>query len=142
MKIYLSMIIVFCFLGSAAGGEQGIWNPAEEIGREKIGAAIASIREYEPQALRQPTILAYRTAVFLATGSVDTPTVGAVQSVNSRFSGGEEIFDRAVTTVEFMGYADDSLYGERFVISLHSGEDGIWQVTGIERSAYGRGDHR
>jgi len=45
--------------------------------------------------------------------------------------------------VEFTGYADDSLLGERFVMRLRrSAEDGVWKITAAERAAYGRGDHR
>ena len=41
-----------------------------------------------------------------------------------------------------MGYADDSLTGERLVLRLVAGPDAEWRVAKIERSAYGRGDHK
>ena len=142
MKPYVTTIIGVCLLGISPAKAEDSWKPANEVKIEKIDKALASLKDKEPATLRQPTILAYKTAVFLATGAIDTPTIGKTQSISAKFQGGEERFDRVVVTVEFMGYADDSLTGERFVISLLSGQDGVWKVTKIERSAYGRGDHK
>ncbi|MCX6880827.1 MAG: hypothetical protein NTW21_44555 [Verrucomicrobia bacterium] len=142
MKSYVTTIIGACLLGISPAKAEDSWKPATEVKIEKIDKALASLKDKEPATLRQPTILAYKTAVFLATGAVDTPTIGKTQSICAKFQGGEEKFDRVVVTIEFMGYADDSLIGERFVIGLLAGQNGVWKVTKIERSAYGRGDHK
>ena len=92
--------------------------------------------------LRQPAILGYKTALFLANGSFETPTNGRVQSIKAEFEGGEETFQSATVTVEFMGYADDSLFGERFTLKLKVDAKGDWEVVSAERAAYGRGDHK
>lgn len=134
--------IAACLLGAPLAWAQDRWNPAGPVGIERIDRALAGLRDKEPGTLRQPTMLAYKSAVFLASGAVDTPTLGTSQSISAKFEGGEEPFERVEVTVEFMGYADDSLRGERFVIRLVPGQDGIWKVTKIERSAYGRGDHK
>lgn len=142
MKPYTITIIGVCLLGFSSAKAENSWKPANDVKIESIDKAVASLKDKEPATLRQPTILAYKTAAFLASGAVDTPTIGKAQSITAKFQGGDEIFDRVVVTVEFMGYADDSLAGERFVISLLAGKDGVWKVTKIERSAYGRGDHK
>ncbi len=133
----LSALILACVCANA----EDRWTAAVEIPKERIDEAIASLSAKEPAGLRQPTLLAYKLALFLATNSFEIPTLGTSQTITAKFDGGEEQFERAVVTVEFMGYADDSLIGERFVVSLVYGQDETWGVTRIERSAYGRGDH-
>ncbi len=139
--VHVIVIVAVLLLGSIPLPAQGVWKPAHEISIDKIDEVYEVLRDREPQTLRQPTILAYKTATFLATGSIDTPTIGRTQSISAQFEGGEQVFDRVIVTVKFMGYADDSLIGERFLISLAARQEGVWQVTGIDRSAYGRGDH-
>jgi hypothetical protein len=87
-------------------------------------------------------ILAYKTALYLATESMGTAIAGREQKILAKFGKGEEPYSEAVVTVEFLGYADDSLNGEQFILYLKVGKDGLWQVSKVERAAYGRGDHR
>lgn len=143
MKFALLSILCATLVGVASANPKHFWKPAEKIAVERLEDAAEILIRVESPALRQPTVLGYKTAVFLATGSVDTPTRGRTQRIEVEFEGGEEAFDRAAVTVEFMGYADDSLLGERFVMRLRrSAEDGVWKITAAERAAYGRGDHR
>jgi hypothetical protein len=141
MIIYLPALLSALIIACACANAQDRWTAAVEIPKERIDKAIAGLISKEPVSLRQPTLLAYKLALFLATDSFETPTLGTSQTITAEFAGGEEQFERAVVTVEFMGYADDSLIGERFVVRLAYGQDDIWGVTGIERSAYCRGDH-
>ena len=51
----------------------------------------------------------------------------------AKFGKGEEPYSKAVVTVEFLGYADDSLNGEQFILYLKVGKDGLWQNRSILR---------
>ncbi len=138
----ITSLIVLCLFGISPAQAADHWTPASEINVGKIDKLLTGFGQKETSTLHQPTVLAYKVALFLASGSADTPTQGRQQSISAKLTGGEEQFDRVSVTVEFMGYADDSLIGERFVIQLDAGKDGIWKVKKIERSAYGRGDHK
>jgi hypothetical protein len=121
------------------------WKPAAEIKVATIAPLLKQLRKEDPGSLKQPTILAYKTALFLASGSAATPTLGTSQKINATYSGGEESFDAATITVELLGYADDSLAGERFIIDLKltkSGATESWEIHKIQRAAFGRGDQR
>ncbi len=118
------------------------WKPAKKIELTDAKKKMAERAEQDKLFLSQPTILAYKTALFLANGSFDTPTNGRVQSIEAKFEGGEETFQSVTVTVEFMGYADDSLFGERFTLKLKANDKGNWEVVHAERAAYGRGDHK
>jgi hypothetical protein len=142
MKPWITTILCVCLLRISAAQAEDSWKPAQEVKIANIDKAVAKLKAKEPGTLRQPTLLAYKTAVFLATGAVDTPTIGKTQNISAKFQGGEDKFDRVVVTVVFMGYADDSLTGERFVISLIASQDGRWKITKIERAAFGRGDQK
>jgi hypothetical protein len=146
MKPYLTTIIIgsicACLLGVSAAKEENHWKPGSEIQIGAIEKMLVSLKDKEPSTLLQPTMLAYKAALFLASGSTDTPVHGKLQNLSAKFSGGEEQFNRVDVTVEFMGYADDSLSGERFIFQLNANQAGVWKVTKIERAAYGRGDHQ
>lgn len=135
-----SLCACFCTMSLAQAAD--VWKPAVEIKTATIEKTLVQLKDKEPTTLRQPTILAYKTALFLATGATDTATCGKSQSISAAFVGGEENFSSVVVTVEFMGYADDSLTGERFVIHLKMGEKQVWDITKITRSAFGRGDSK
>jgi hypothetical protein len=118
------------------------WKPAAVVDLAQVQEKISDAVKTDKTLLRQPLILAYKTALFLATGSMDTATKGREQKISAKFGKGEEPYSEAVVTVEFLGYADDSLTGERFTLYLEVGKDGLWRVIKAERAAYGRGDHR
>jgi hypothetical protein len=124
---------------AAAGG---VWNPPAAVDLTKARERVSEAAGTDSTLLRQPLILAYKVALFLATGSMDTPPGGRNHRVSAEFGKGEEPYSSANVTVEFMGYADDSLTGERFTLFLETGKDGLWRVVRAERAAYGRGDHR
>ena len=118
------------------------WKPAAIVDLAKVQEKISDAGKIDKTLLRQPMILAYESALFLATGSMDTATHGREQKVSAKFGKGEEPYSEAIVTVEFMGYADDSLTGERFTLYLEVGKDALWRVIKAERTACGRGDHR
>ena len=136
------MILLGFALAPQSFGKKPHWKPAANVDLAEVTKKTTERAKGDKLFVRQPTLLALRTALFLAGGSFDTPTRGTAQNIKAEFKGGEEIFKSAIITVEFMGYADDSLYGERFVLSLIVDEAGVWKVTKAKRAAFGRGDHR
>ncbi len=128
-------------MAEADFGTHGVWTPMTEIAIETLEPMIARLQANSPSTLRQPTILAYQAALFLAMGSENKPTNGKRQRIDANFTGGEELFTRTEVIVDFMGYADDSLYGERFVVQMNVDQEGLWLVSQIKRSGFGRGDH-
>ena len=72
---------------------------------------------------------------------MDTASWGREQKVSVKFEKGEVPYTKAFAIVEFSGYTDDSLTGERFTLSLEVKKDGFWRVINGKRAAYGRGDH-
>jgi hypothetical protein len=138
--ITISLSIYILSLVDARAGDS--WKPAAAIDLAQVQEKISDAAKKDKALLRQPMILAYKTALFLATGSMDTVTMGREQKVWAKFGKAEEPYSEAVVTVEFMGYADDSLTGERFILYLEVGKDDLWRVVKAERAAYGRGDHR
>ena len=144
-KHYLTGIAIsisICILSLSAARAGDSWKPAAAVDFAQAQGKISEAAKTDKALLRQPMILAYKTALFLATGSMDTATKGREQKVSAKFGKGEEVYSEAVVTVEFLGYADDSLTGERFILYLEVGKDGLWRVIKAERAAYGRGDHR
>lgn len=144
-RLYLTVFainLVTCILWMSAARAGDSWKPAAVVDLAKVQEKISDAAKIDKALLRQPMILAYKTVLFLATGSMDTATKGREQKVLAKFGKEEETYSEAAVTVEFMGYADDSLTGERFTIYLEVGKDGFWRVIKAERAAYGRGDHR
>lgn len=125
-----------------SGVDGASWTSAKSIEVEKLAPFIQDMQATDSVTLQQPTTLAFKAALYLAGGSAKTPTRGTRQTVDAKYSGGEEHFTSAVVTVEFMGYADDSLSGERFVLHLDKSDKSVWVVKRVERTACGRGDHR
>ena len=118
------------------------WTPEATVDSSRIEQAITQLQQTAPEALRQPVILAYRAALFLA-ASPEQGTSGAqIEQITAQFDGEQPPFKKAIMTVQFMGYADDSLHGEKFTLTLVPAADGTWQIPQVIRSAYGRGDHR
>ena len=138
----LAISIAICILSVSTARAEYFWKPAAPIDLAQVQEKISDAEKKDKVLLCQPTMLAYKTALFLATGSMDTVTKGREQKVSAKFGKGEEPYSEAVVTVEFLGYADDSLTGERFTLYLVVGKDGLWRVIKAERAAYGRGDHR
>jgi hypothetical protein len=138
----IALSVVTCILWLSAARAVDFWKPASVVDLAQAQEKISNAAKIDRTLLRQPMILAYKTALYLATGSMDTATRGGEQKVSAKFGQGEEPYSTAVVTVEFMGYADDSLTGERFTLYLEVGKDGFWRVIKAERAAYGRGDHR
>jgi hypothetical protein len=118
------------------------WKPAAVVGLAQAQEKISDAAKIDRTLLRQPMILAFKAALYLATGSMDTATKKREQKVSAIFGEGEEPYSTAVVTVEFMGYADDLLTGERFTLYLEVGKDRFWRVIKAERAACGRGAHR
>jgi hypothetical protein len=134
--------VVTCILWISAASAEHFWKPATVVDLAAVQDRLSEVTERDQQWLRQPFVLAYKIALFLATGSMDTATNGREQKVSATFGNGEQPYSTAAVTVEFMGYADDSLTGERFTLYLAAGREGVWRLTRAERAAYGRGDHR
>ena len=142
---YLTVIAIsfaICILSISTARAECFWKPAAPIDLAQVQKKILDAAKKDKVLLRQPMILSYKTALFLATGSMDTVTKGREQKVSAKFGKGEEPYSEALVTVEFLGYADDSLTGERFTLYLEVGKDGLWRVIKAERAAFGRGDHR
>jgi len=118
------------------------WKPATRVDLTEVAAKSSERARTDPLFVKQPTILAYRTALFLAGGSFDEPTLGRTQSIKADFGPGEGPFDKGTVVVEFMGYADDSLIGERFTFTMNADQAGHWQIVEAKREAYGRGDQK
>lgn len=143
--LYLTVVaisIAICMLTISAPQAEDAWKPATAVDLTKVRDKIADAAKRDNALLRQPTILAYKTALVLASGSMDTAIWGREQKVSVKFGKGEEPYTEAFATVEFSGYADDSLTGERFTLSLEAGKDSLWRVINAKRAAYGRGDHQ
>ncbi len=150
--IAVSTIAFAIFLGFAAGlrvqAEENPawdlhWKSAAKVNLEEVAEKTAEAAIADSVYVRQPTILALRTAYFLSFGSFDVPHLSMRETIRTQFEGPhEEVFDKATVTVELMGFADDSLFGERFSFKLQSDEKGTWTVVEAERAAYGRGDHQ
>jgi hypothetical protein len=138
----LCLALTALFLGLAPCPAADQWKPAAAVKLDAIKEMIDGLKAKDPATLRQPTLLAYKTAVFLASGATDTPTIGTSQKIEAKYSGGEENFTQAIVTVEFTGYADDSLTGERFTLTMSSNEESEWTITKMERTALGRGDQK
>lgn len=138
--IAFGAIISILWLSSARG--ENFWKPRATVDLTRVQEKTSEAAKKDRTLLRQPVILGYKTALYLATGSMDTAMKGREQKVSAKFGKGEEPFSEAVVTVEFMGYADDSLLGERFTLYLEVEKNGRWRVIKAERAAYGRGDHR
>lgn len=124
------------------GGQNASWTPAKLVDLEVVARKTKEQASKDPEFIKQPTTLAFKTALFLSEGSFEVPTNGKVQSIKAEYDGGDEVFDSATVTVEFMGYADDSLFGERFTLKLTVDDKDNWSVVEAKREAYGRGDHR
>ena len=131
---------VFLVLLTAPARAVDFWSPAAPVKLEKIEKLVATLAEKEPQTLRQPAVLGYKAALFLSTGAPDKLSNGRAQNIHVTYEGGEQTFTGAVVEVEFTGYADDSLQGERFEIHMASAPGGVWKIDKIERAAYGRED--
>ena len=138
----MALSVVTCVLWPSAARAENFWKPPAVVDLAQVQGRLSDVAERDQELFRQPVVLAYKIALFLATGSMDTATKGREQKVSAKFGNGEEPYSTAIVTVEFMGYADDSLTGERFTLSLEVGREGVWRLTKAERAAYGRGDHR
>lgn len=142
---YLKVIIislVTSILWISIAKAEDFWKPATLVDLAQVQEEISVAAKIDKTLLHQPMILAYKTALYLATESMGTTIAGREQKILAKFGKGEEPYSEAVVTVEFLGYADDSLNGEQFILYLKVGKDGLWQVSKVERAAYGRGDHR
>ena len=138
-KSYMTVVLIIiaiCMLTMSATRADDSWKPAAAVDLTQVQCKIADAAKRNNALLRQPTILAYKTGLFLATGSMNTATWGREQKVSVKFGKGEEPYTEAFATVEFSGYADDSLTGERFTLSLEVGKDGLWRVINAKRAAY------
>ena len=131
---------VFLMLPTAPARAVDSWSPAAPVKLERIEKLVATLAEKEPQTLRQPAVLGYKAALFLATGAPDKLSNGRAQNIHVTYEGGEQTFTGAVVEVEFTGYADDSLLGERYEFHMTSAPGGVWNIDRIERAAYGRED--
>jgi hypothetical protein len=119
-----------------------VWKPAKKVDLTEAIQEISKRAKIDPSFVKQPTILAYKTALFLSRRSFDEPTNGRIQSIKADFGPGEEQWEKATVSVEFMGYADDSTLGERYTFTMFVDSSGNWQISEAKREAYGRGDHQ
>ena len=139
LRTRLGLHLYLLLLLSAARAVD-FWSPAATVKLEKIEKLVTTLAEKEPQTLRQPAVFGYKTALFLSTGSPDTASNGHTQNIHITYEGGEQSFTGAVVEVEFTGYADDSLLGERYEFHMKLTPGGVWKIDKIERAAYGRED--
>lgn len=147
MRRFAKLLVLGCGLAgfvlpAMVSGQELKWHPPQRAQLGALNKKLEAARQGKEPWVSQPAVLAFKSACFLAAGKLDTPTRGTRQTMQVEFSGGEEDFTSATVTVEFLGYADDSLAGERFSLELTRNNDGTWSVTAATRAAYGRGDAR
>ena len=134
-------ILALC-LTLPAPAQDMAWRTAKQLDLTAVEKLVATATKNQEPWVRQPSVLAFKAACFLATGNLNTGTLGKTQSLKTRFHGGEEDFTSATIAVEFKGYADDSKGGERFTLELKRNSDQSWSITQATRSVYGRADAR
>lgn len=147
MRRFAKPLVLVCVLAGIAlparvSALEPAWHPPQRLELAALNKKVEAARQAKEPWVSQPAVLAFKSACFLAAGKLDTPTRGTRQTMQVEFSGGEEEFTAATVTVEFLGYADDSLRGERFSLELTRNNDGTWSVSSVTRAAYGRGDAR
>ncbi|MGI9243534.1 MAG: hypothetical protein ACR2RV_22225, partial [Verrucomicrobiales bacterium] len=114
------------------------WTGLREVGDlTGLEAALNAKVAEDPTLRLNATTLGYKAALFLASGSLDTPRHGTTQSVRASYLGEGDLEDhrRAIVDVEFLGYGGGGKrFGERFEVELMAGVGKSWKIQQIGRA--------
>ncbi len=122
------------------------WTELREIGDlTGLVTALTEAAVEDPDLRLNATLLGYQSALFLASGSLDTPRLGATQRIQASYLGGGELEDqhKAIVEVQFLGYDDGrACFGERFEIELVAGVGMTWEVRRVGQASCKRKPQR
>ena len=82
------ILLLLATLVTSGGAQQAAFEWGETKQLDDIGPlqeAFAQVPGGEDQLRREPVLLAYRSAVFLATGQIDSPQAGELQNIQVEF---------------------------------------------------------
>ena len=132
--LILALMAVFV-CAVAAQTDRLEWTGLREVGDlTGLETALAEAAADDPTLRLNATTLGYKAALFLASGSLDTPRLGTTQSLKASYRGDSDLENqrRATVEVEFLGYEPGGKrFGERFEIDLVAGVGKTWKIRQV-----------